>query len=242
MMIGCLDGFANILIALGYKYLKDWKYWYLINDIEAFILLWLLIFLIPESPRYYISRGDFPRARAVFARIAKCNRKPMFSEPLEGELEERRLLDNSQTTFEHISSRPSYPIRPKQSKLAELCRRSSYDRLLMATVLFLWFSVDIVFYGIGFGINELGGDLYTNGFILGISDICSTFAVAILVTVIGRKRSLFLTWGASAVGCIVYNFVHNNTIAGYFFVLIGRFGGTGTFQLMYLYTSEAFPS
>ena len=123
-----------------------------------------------------------------------------------------------------------------------LCKRSLYDRVLIATVMFLWFSVDIVFYGIGFGINELSGDLYTNGIILGISDLVSLIVAAVLVNVIGRKKSILLTWFLAATGSIVYYFVSDYQYAAYTAVLVARFGGSGTFQILYLYTSEAFPS
>ena len=109
-------------------------------------------------------------------------------------------------------------------------------------MLFLWLSVDIVFYGVGFGLNELGGDLYTNGILFGITDVVSALIISQLVNLIGRKPSLLLTWGSAAVGSIVYDFVRNYQTASYIALIFSRFGGAGTFQIMYLYTSEAFPS
>lgn len=103
--------------------------------------------------------------------------------------------------------------------------------------MYLWFAVDIVFYGIGFGINELSGDLYTNGIILGISDFVSMIFVSFLVNIIGRKKSILLTWFLVSLGCIVYYFVSDYEYAAYAAVLVGRFGGAGTFQILYLYTS-----
>ena len=69
-----------------------------------------------------------------------------------------------------------------------LCKLSLYDLILIASVMFLWFSVDIVFYGIGFGINELSGDLYIIGIMFGISDLLSLVTAAVLVNLIGRKN------------------------------------------------------
>lgn len=95
--------------------------------------------------------------------------------------------------------------------------------------MYLWFAVDIVFYGIGFGINELSGDLYTNGIILGISDFISITSISFLVNIIGRKKSILICWAMVSLGCIVYYFVSDYEYAAYAAVLIGRFGGGGTF-------------
>ena len=52
-----IDGLINILAVLCYKYLQDWKWWFLFNDIEVALLLILFFFFVAESPRYYISRN-----------------------------------------------------------------------------------------------------------------------------------------------------------------------------------------
>lgn len=128
------------------------------------------------------------------------------------------------------------------NRCVRLCRRSLYDRILIAALVYLWFAIDIVFFGIGFGINELSGDLYTNGIVMGISDFVSPVPISVLVNTIGRKKSLLLTWFLATIGCVVYYFVSNYEWASYAVILVARFGTAGTLQILFLYTLEAFPS
>ncbi len=82
------DGLQNIVISLLFYFARDWhavSYYYL--SVLAAILF--ALFLVPESPRYLISRRRYDKARAVYARIASANRRPMFDEPLEGETTEQ---------------------------------------------------------------------------------------------------------------------------------------------------------
>lgn len=85
-MVNGIDGFANLFIALGFKYLQDWHMWFLINDIEVGIIFLLALFWLPESPRYLISQKEFEKARNVIAKVAATNNKPMIEAKLEGEL------------------------------------------------------------------------------------------------------------------------------------------------------------
>ena len=87
LMVNGIDGFANIFIALGFKYLQNWRTWFLINDIEVALIFIVILVFLPESPRYLISTGRFNKARKVFQYVAHINKKPMFPHKLEGELE-----------------------------------------------------------------------------------------------------------------------------------------------------------
>ncbi len=107
---------------------------------------------------------------------------------------------------------------------------------------FIWFCVDIVHYGIGFGLNELSGSLYTNGMLIGIADLISCVSVSFLANHIGRKKSILVTWGCATVGCLVYDFIRGYPLPSYFAVTIARFGSVGCFALIFLITSESFPT
>ncbi len=84
VLVNGIDGLGNLFIALGFKYLQDWKLWFVINDIETGLILLSAIIFLPESPRYLISKSKFQKAHKVFAYIATINRKPKFSQKLEG--------------------------------------------------------------------------------------------------------------------------------------------------------------
>ena len=102
--------------------------------------------------------------------------------------------------------------------------------------------MDIVHYGIGFGLNELSGDIYTNGMLLGAADLISCVSISFLANRIGRKKSILLTWGCATVGCLVYDFIRSYSVPSYIAVTVARFGSIGCFALIFLITSETFPT
>ena len=55
MFNGIIDGGFNAIIAIGFKYMRDWKRWYLFNDIEVGIVFICALVFLPESPRYLIT-------------------------------------------------------------------------------------------------------------------------------------------------------------------------------------------
>ena len=78
------DGLWNITVSLLFYFGRDWHYVsYFYLSILTVVVLGL--FLVPESPRFLLGRRKFAKARAVYARIAKVNKREMFTEPLEGE-------------------------------------------------------------------------------------------------------------------------------------------------------------
>lgn len=67
------DGLTMIQASLYYKYIsRDWfyLYWYFLS---ICIFGSVLSFMMPESPRYLICKGDFKRARQSFNFIAWMN-------------------------------------------------------------------------------------------------------------------------------------------------------------------------
>ena len=113
---------------------------------------------------------------------------------------------------------------------------------MLLIVFFLWLAVDIVYYGIGFGLNQLSGNLYANGVLIGIADVFSCTSMSFISNTCGRKKAIIIAWGAVTIGCIIYDFVRSYTYIAYAAVFIGRYGAGAGFALIFLITSETFPT
>ena len=154
-------------------------------------------FYFPESPRFYISRGEFKKAKKSYAWIAKINGKPMFPNPLEGEIE--RPSDSSTGS-----------VKPPAPKLIDLWRgRSAREKCLLFMYPYFWFTADIVTYGISFSINDLSGSVYTYGMLLGVAGLVTAFSGSVLADKLGRKGSFLINWGIAGLSCILYQFISN---------------------------------
>ena len=81
-----LDGTTNVWMPVFFYYAKDWRYlfWGLIGLVAIIFLI--VTFLVPESPRILIAKQKFAPARRSYAFVARFNRRPMFQQPLQGEL------------------------------------------------------------------------------------------------------------------------------------------------------------
>lgn len=113
---------------------------------------------------------------------------------------------------------------------------------LLFVVPILWLAGDITSYGIQYGLNHLEGSLYTNGKLLGVADFLACFSVGLISNCWGRKPAIMIMWFLAALGCILYHFFKDYSIWGYVCVTIGRFGANAAFAMMFLITTETFPT
>lgn len=102
--------------------------------------------------------------------------------------------------------------------------------------------MDIVFYGILFGLKNLKGNIYINGLMVGGADLCAGISLAFLSNIIGRRGLIKLTWAVCGIACLIYNSISSYQIAQYIVVLFGKYGATCSFSLMFLISSETFPT
>ena len=84
--INLLDSLSSIYLPLIYQFGLSWWIVYWISFGLSVFSLFPLLFFIRESPKFYVSVGKFSKAREVYQFIAKLNKKPMFSQVLEGEI------------------------------------------------------------------------------------------------------------------------------------------------------------
>ena len=106
----------------------------------------------------------------------------------------------------------------------------------------LWFTVDLVYYGIQFGLHQLRGNLYLNGTLSGIAELAGFALGGVFAsTCLGRKYSTVLCFAIGGLSCSLYQMISNEYLS-YALVLTGKFGASAVFCLVYLITTEMFPT
>lgn len=78
MILMSVDGTFVLLLAFYYALVPDYRPLLIYNLSMSILLLLLYIFCVYESPRYYVSRKKFRKARVVFEKIARRNGRKMF--------------------------------------------------------------------------------------------------------------------------------------------------------------------
>merc|ERR550539_2027929 len=112
---------------------------------------------------------------------------------------------------------------------------------------FQWFSVTMCYYGLAFASTSLSGDPYSNFFLSVLVEIPGYLFCIFVMDCWGRRPILSFCQGVSGVACIICGLLQGTTDPGLkglqiFLSLIGKFGASASFAIVYVYTAEMFPT
>merc|ERR1719273_1208712 len=153
--MGTLLGIAiNIPFAVGgmvfaweaYNF-RDWYSLQLVGHLPTLLLL-ILWFFVPESPRWLIASNQSDKAIEIINEGAKANNK---KSPV-------------QLYFMKESKKKNTKDEPKEVTVLDLFRPAT---ILLRTLnlFFQWFSITLCYYGLSYASTSLSGDPHTNVFL-----------------------------------------------------------------------------
>ncbi|XP_055855971.1 solute carrier family 22 member 7-like [Episyrphus balteatus] len=216
--------FGKVLLAIVAKSYPNWRTILQIFYTPALahiILLWTL----PESVRWLLSQGEEVKAAKILHTAARVNKRKLSDPTVE-----RLLVDNRQKLSEEKST---FPIRQAFTSL--------FWRIISCAM--VWFTHVLVYYGLSLNSISLGGNKYDNFMYMSLIEIPGLVLPFWTMDRYGRRYSLF--------GCLI---VCGICLAATIFVetelfglqlalfLIGKMAITASFQVLYFYTSEIFPT
>ncbi|XP_060800700.1 organic cation transporter protein-like [Amyelois transitella] len=211
---------AVVMSTIGY-YVTYWRHFVQAIYIPALLFL-LYIFLMHESVRWLLSKGRKQEATKILLKIAKTN----------GVTLEKETLENLQCE----------ELRTESSPLRDTFRSQIVVKRFLVCLIW-WISCNFIFVGLVVNVVSLAGNKYLNFAIMSLTEIPSSFAMVYTLNKFKRKKPLFWSFMAAGVLCLVQPFVPKSHIwlsTGLYF--IGRFIATYTFTVIYMYTSELFPT
>lgn len=228
--------------------LQNWR-WLLRVLYAPAILQVLFLWILPESVRWLLSQGKEQKAASVLRRAARVNKRYLPEEQLD------ELLANNRHKLEQANE-SQYPIM----------RTARFFIWRIANCCFCWFTHTLVALGLSLNSVNLGGSKYNNFMLNGFVQIPGLLLPLIIMDRIGRRYSLCasmlvcaICMGASAaIGsgkstnlpiyplCYYgynYKFFSEDDYAGSLTLfLIGKLAITCSFQILYFFTSEIFPT
>ncbi|KAK6167507.1 hypothetical protein SNE40_021513 [Patella caerulea] len=113
---------------------------------------------------------------------------------------------------------------------------------------FMWFTNSLTYYGIFLTSSSLAGNIYLNFFLNALVEVPSAFIYWFTIDSIGRKKTAMLFHGIAAFGLIgatilrMYDDNDAASISATVFSLIGKLGISGSFNVIFIYTPEVFPT
>lgn len=216
IMIEVPFAIGELYVTILAYFVRDWRTLQLCIGVPFFLLLLYLVKL-PESVRWALAVGKTELASKTVKRMADFNKVV---------LPQGQVLNVGATKANEIgvvSLLTSKPLRPR-----------------LAVMSLNWVVTTLCYYGLSLNAG-LGDDVFTTFSISAAMEIPSYIFCVLVVDYWGRKPILSFCQILSAVSCIAAGLVVDPTIRTVL-SMIGKFGSSAAFGVVFLYTAELFPT
>ncbi|GLT83461.1 hypothetical protein SLE2022_017490 [Rubroshorea leprosula] len=232
---------TGIALLSGIAYIfGSWRGLYIASSIPSFLFLVLVIPFISESPRWYLVRGKMDSAMKLMRTIAKSNGRHLPNGVILALDEEanKTSAGNETCKVETVT---------KEAIAGSIIDvlRSPITRIRLFLAAAINFLCSVVYYGLSLNVVNLETNLYLNVLLNAVAEIPAFTITAVLLDKFGRKPLAVGTLFFSGIFCFVGCFVGNvgiwkvvRMICG----ILGIFGMAGTYNLLFIYTTELFPT
>lgn len=213
-----------VLLVYAY-FIRDWETLIIVVAVPITVCFFIFV-LVTESPRWLLVKGRTDEAMTILCKIAKYNKTVINFNPQDINVKEENRVSILQGM--------------------KLVMKSKQMIKRFAILFFNWFSISLIYFGISMNAADLGGDVYINYL---ISTIAETVGIlfCFFADSFPRKKLFcpaMIIGGASCLSTIFTSSyggksLHWLTIA---LAMIGKLGVTTAFFVIYLITSEVFPT
>ncbi|KAH8347517.1 hypothetical protein KR059_012009, partial [Drosophila kikkawai] len=186
------------------------------------IFLCLLWFVVPESPRWLLVKGRLDEVRRIIEAAAKFNG--------------RQLPPDYQLTP---------PTQESSSQDVTYLFRSSYLRRISICFFCIWFTMNLVYYGIILNMSSFGGNVYLNSALAGLVEIPAIAVAMYIITKVGKKWLFCATFICTGVACCCAAITEGQPEMLWLkitFLMISKFTISAGNTIMPVYTAELYPT
>ncbi|XP_069849802.1 organic cation/carnitine transporter 2 isoform X1 [Dipodomys merriami] len=216
--------FGYMVLPLFAYFIRDWRM-LLLALTGPGALCAALWWFIPESPRWLISQGRYQEAEVIIRKAAKIN----------GIVAPSTIFDLSE--LQDLSS------KKKQShRILDLLRTRNIRMITIMSIV-LWLTISVGYFGLSLDTPNLHGDIYVNCFLSAAVEVPAYVLAWLLLQHVPRRYSMAtaLFLGGSVllfVQLVPPDLYYLSTVL----VMVGKFGITAAFSMVYVYTAELYPT
>ncbi|PIO27056.1 hypothetical protein AB205_0194840 [Aquarana catesbeiana] len=181
--------------------------------------------IIPESPRWLLSQGRITEAEDIIRKAAKKNGitapEIIFSV---SELQDVKDQSHKPYTFLDLI-------------------KTTNIRIVTFLSILLWMIISVGYFGLSLNTPNLHGDPYLNCFLSAIIEVPAYVIAWVLLRSFSRRYSTSSTLFLGGVVLLLIQLVPQElNILSIVLVMLGKFGITAAFSMVYVYTAELYPT
>uniref|UniRef100_A0AAY4CDH5 Major facilitator superfamily (MFS) profile domain-containing protein n=1 Tax=Denticeps clupeoides TaxID=299321 RepID=A0AAY4CDH5_9TELE len=212
-----------MLLPLIAYFMRDWRP--LLQILATMTVVYFpLWWYIPESPRWLVSQGRVEEAEAIVRDAAKRNR-----------------VTTPEVIFKSLEVDVASSNTRRYTMLDVL--RTGNVRCITLLCLVLWMAVNIGYFGLSLNTSNLIGNPYLNCFLSAATEVPAYFVSTVLLKNCPR-RHLLSTFLIAGGGFLLLIQLIPPSLYGLSLALemVGKFGFTMLFTVVYMYTAEIYPT
>ncbi|EHA8587136.1 putative Organic cation/carnitine transporter 4 [Cocos nucifera] len=237
---------GGIALLSGIAYLfPSWRSLYIVTSLPSLLFLIAVLPFISESPRWYLVRRRIHEAMNVIRAIAKSNGRHLPNGVIL-KLDDDDDDDDENDQENVKQSKNDEPLNEKavSGSIVDVLR-SPTTRIRLILTVAINFLCSIVYYGLSLNVVNLKTNLYLSVLLNAIAEMPAFVLTAVLLDWFGRKPLGVGTMWLSGVFCIVGSLVGSvgaTKIVRMVCGITGIFGMAATYNLLFIYTAELFPT
>ncbi|XP_051168668.1 organic cation transporter 1-like isoform X1 [Leptopilina boulardi] len=235
----------SLLALLGYLL----RHWYTLSLATSvpFILLFSYYWIIPESPRWLLSKNRIDEAEEIVQHMAKMNGRTVptnFLRKMEMDILKRQGVSCNGKNCGEFSPEMETEDRPPPPSATPMDLITNPNiRKKFFILAFDWVANAVVYNGLSYNTTNLGVSDYLAFFIGGIVEIPSYVITWYAMDRIGRRWVLCLTMLLGGLACVSCMFVPEDAVwVTVSLAMIGKFGIAASFAVFYVFVGELLPT
>ncbi|XP_066170698.1 solute carrier family 22 member 13-like [Sylvia atricapilla] len=200
--------------------IRNWRLLEIAGSAPMFALFFYF-WVIPESPRWLVTKGRIEEAKKVLQKAAATNKRSLPPELLEQLKPEKQV---------------------KSGSFLDLFRKKHLQKvtLIMSCA---WFADSIAYYGLSLSVTDFGLNIYLTQLAFGAVELPARISCIFLLEWFGRKKvqSVFLL--LSGLLCLILTGIpEEQSLVITVLAVIGKLTSTAAFSTSYVYSAELFPT
>ncbi|XP_032882275.1 solute carrier family 22 member 3-like [Amblyraja radiata] len=214
----------GVMLLPGFAYMiKSWKGIQMAVTVPNFVLL-LYCCLIPESPRWLLTRKRLKEALKVAQEMADQNGKSLPSN-----YKEMMMAESSPEVVRHLSFLDLF-------RTAQMRRRT-------LILMYCWFTSGLVYLGLTLRLGLQGVENYSDTFVAGAVELPATMLGLLVVRRVGRRSPFVASSVLAAAFCLIAACISGEMPRLKTAVTtLARFGITISLSILFLLTNELQPT